>query len=178
MTIPTLGSHPPKSVSLTCPLEEMSRLSGFRSRWMMPCVWQYSSASTVSATYCLHTATQQQHNSLKGLACRCCGARKPNHVCWVTFCSLLQTYANLTCWCCCMPSFPHRDQPGHLACCTCRLFLACSYPLKLSMSHHSAMLLLCLFTPGYLLIHRSQVAQQRVEVPSIQVLHHNVQVLA
>ena len=27
----------PKSVSLTCPWLEMSRLSGFRSRWMMAC---------------------------------------------------------------------------------------------------------------------------------------------
>lgn len=28
----------PKSVSLTCPWLEMSRLSGFRSRWMMACM--------------------------------------------------------------------------------------------------------------------------------------------
>jgi len=31
----------PKSVSFTCPLALISRLSGFRSRWMMPCVQTY-----------------------------------------------------------------------------------------------------------------------------------------
>ena len=39
----------PKSVSLMCPSDAMSRLSGFTSRCTTPCEWQYSSAKTASA---------------------------------------------------------------------------------------------------------------------------------
>ena len=39
----------PKSLSLICPVSEMSTLSGLRSRWTMPCLWRNASAWTISA---------------------------------------------------------------------------------------------------------------------------------
>ena len=43
----------PKSVSFICPMEVMSKLSGFKSRCTMPYEWRYSRASTTSAVYIL-----------------------------------------------------------------------------------------------------------------------------
>ena len=51
---------------------------------MMPWVWQYSSASTVSATYCLRSAAGAQKGALEGaggqcIACRAWGGGGQGH---------------------------------------------------------------------------------------------------
>lgn len=43
----------PKSVSFICPIEVISKLSGFKSRCTIPYEWRYSRASTTSAVYIL-----------------------------------------------------------------------------------------------------------------------------
>lgn len=55
-TTPTQLS--PKSVALMCPLAEMSRLSGFTSRWMMPCGVHVVAVPALSSLQCFCNPSQ------------------------------------------------------------------------------------------------------------------------